>query len=140
MSSADLAARVRELTLEIASEGGTLLVSWSAAATLRAARNQKRQKRDVIIVGVRASHANRANTVQRRLCYPHLGTAILELDAEDSLITNFVARVFDVDWRHAGHYDVLLDTGHIAEPVLTKMLQAIAFATAAAVSAPAPHI
>ena len=138
MSTSDLSARVRELTLEIASEGDTLLVSWSAAATLHAAHDHMRLKRDVIIVGLHASHSHRAKAVQRRLCYPHLGTAVLELDAEDSLIAKFVTRVFDADWRHAGHYDVLIDTGYIAGPALTKILEAIAFTPAATESAPAP--
>lgn len=106
LSRGDLANLLRDEILEAARYGDVLIASACAAPVLRPTRH-------VACVHIRGSLDFRTNHIQRQLAYPCVATAVLEVESEGALMTRFVRRLFDRDWRDPALYDLTIDAEHV---------------------------
>lgn len=119
LTSSDLAARIRELTLETIRDGNVMVVGWSAPIVLRSLPH-------VAAAHIRARDIDRSVATQSRFCYPHIGTAVMELASEDAKITRFTSRIFGTDWRDAKLFDLVLDAGLLGMSGCMEMIADLA--------------
>jgi hypothetical protein len=107
MTTVDLAARLKELTLEAALEGNVVINGWTATASLRPVAH-------VASVNLGASRQHRLAAAQRRMRYAHIGSAELDLDSEDGLYCDLLTQVFGRGWRRP-EADLVIDTERASE-------------------------
>ena len=108
-----------EEVLELATRGNVLIRGWGAAQLLRDVQH-------VICVRVCAPMANRIAEMKQRLGIDDDDAARREIERNDDAHARAVHRQFNVDWRDATGYDLVINTAHIPIEVGISLLQQLA--------------
>lgn len=108
-----------EEILEMAIRGNVLIRGWGAAQLLRDVPH-------VMRVRVCAPMTNRVQEMMRRLGISDEKVVRREIDRNDDAHERAVQRQFQVNWRDATGYDIVINTGHVPVSTAAALLQQLA--------------